>query len=174
MFWEISGLSTTIWLISLILAIIGEDSWESLGLQGDQISRPQRKSVLNINWKDWGWSWNSSILATWCKEPSHWERPWCWERLKAGGEGDNRGWDVWMASPTRWTWVWESSGSWWWTGNPGVLQSMGSQRVRYSWATEHACTNPKYIKNLYKSILYKIQLKHGHWDIFPKKTSNDQ
>ena len=60
----------------------------------------------------------------------------CWERLKAGGEGDNRGWDDWMASLTRWTWVWASSGSWWWTGKPGVLQSMGPQRVRYDWATE--------------------------------------
>ena len=71
-------------------------------------------------------------LATWCEEPTHWERPWCWERLKAG-EGDDRGWDGWMASPT---WVWASSGSWWWTGKPGVLQSMGSQRVRHNWATE--------------------------------------
>ena len=56
---------------------------------------------------------------------THWKRPWCWERLKAGGEGDDRGWDGWIASPTWWTWVWTSSGSWWWTGKPGVLQSMG-------------------------------------------------
>ena len=62
--------------------------------------------------------------------------PWCWERLKAGGEGDDRGWDGWMASPTQWTWVWVNSGSWWWTGRPGMLQSMGSQRVRHDWATE--------------------------------------
>ena len=61
---------------------------------------------------------------------------WCWEKLKAVGEGDNRGWDGWMASPTPWTWVWVNSGSWWWTGRPGVLQSMGSQRVRHDWATE--------------------------------------
>ena len=59
------------------------------------------------------WSWNSNTLANWCKEPTHWKRPWCWERLKAGGEGDNRGWDGWMASLTQWTWVWVSSGSWW-------------------------------------------------------------
>ena len=64
------------------------------------------------------------------------KRPWCWERLKAGGEGDDRRWDGWMASPTRWTWVWASSGSWWWTGRPGMLQSMGSQRVGHNWATE--------------------------------------
>ena len=64
-------------------------------------------------------------LTTWCKELTHWKRPWCWERLKARGEGDNREWDCWMASPTRWTWVWASSGNWWWTGKPGTLQSMG-------------------------------------------------
>ena len=84
------------------------------------------KSTLNIHWKDWYWNWNSNTLATWCEELTRWKRPWFWERLKAGGQGDNR-WDGWMASPTRWTWVWASSGSWWWTGKPGVLQSMGSQ-----------------------------------------------
>ena len=70
-----------------------------------------------------------NTLATWCEELCHLKRPWCWERLKAGGEGDNRGWDVWMASPTRWMWVLVNSGSWWWTGRPGMLQSIGSQRV---------------------------------------------
>ena len=63
------------------------------------------------------------------------EKTLCWTWLKAG-EGDNRGWDGWTASPTWWTWVWASSKSWWWTGKPGVLQSMGSQRVRHDWATE--------------------------------------
>ena len=81
-------------------------------------------------WKGWCWSWNSSTLATWCKELTHWTRPWCWERLKAGGEGDDRGWNGWMASLTQWTWVWENSGSWWWTGRPGVLQSMGVTKSR--------------------------------------------
>ena len=66
-------------------------------------------------------------LTTWCEGLTHWKRPWCWERLKAGEEGDDRGWDGWMASPTQWTWVWVSSGSWRWTGRPGMLQSMGSQ-----------------------------------------------
>ena len=80
--------------------------------------------------------WNASTLATWCKELTHLKRPWCWERLRAGGEGDYGGWDGWMASPTRWAWVWVSSGSWWWTGRPGVLWFMGSQRVRQDWATE--------------------------------------
>ena len=92
--------------------------------------------VLNIHWKDWCWSWNSNTLATWCEELTHWKRPWCWERLKVGGEGDDRGWDSWMASPMWWTWVWVSSRSWWWTGKPGVLRSMGLQRVRHNWATE--------------------------------------
>ena len=63
------------------------------------------------------------------------KRPWCWERLKEGGEGDDRGWDGWMASPTGWTWVWASSGSWWWTGRPGMLQSLGLQRVGHDWGT---------------------------------------
>ena len=75
-------------------------------------------------------------LATWCKELSHLKRPWCWEKLNTGGEGDDRGWDGWMASPTQWTWVQVSSRNWWWTGRPGVLQSMGSQRVGHDWATE--------------------------------------
>ena len=77
-----------------------------------------------------------NTLATWCEELSHWKRPWCWERLKAGGEGDDRGWGGWVASPTQWTWVWASSRSWWRTGRPGVLQSMGSQRVGHDWAAE--------------------------------------
>ena len=69
-----------------------------------------------------------NTLVTWCEELTHWKRPWCWERLKVGGERDDRGWDGWMASPTRGAWVWASSGSWWWTGRPGVLQSMGWQK----------------------------------------------
>ena len=79
---------------------------------------------------------NFNTLATWCEELIHLKRPWCWERLRAGGEGDDRGWDGWMASPTQGTWVRVSSRSWWWTGKPGVLQPMGSQRVGHDWATE--------------------------------------
>ena len=66
------------------------------------------KEISPIHWKNWCWSWNSNTLPTWCKELTHWKRPWCWERLKAGRGGDNRGGDGWMASPTRWTWVWVS------------------------------------------------------------------
>ena len=78
----------------------------------------------------------TGTLATWCKELTHWKRPRCWERLKAGEEGHNKGWDGWMASPTRRIWVWASSGSWWWTGRPGVPRFTGSQRVGHDWATE--------------------------------------
>ena len=84
---------------------------------------------MNIHWKNWCWSWSSNNLPTWCEELTHWKRPWWWEGLKGGGEGDDRGWDGWMALLTRWAWVWANSGSWWWTGKPGMLQSMGSQRV---------------------------------------------
>ena len=75
-------------------------------------------------------------MAAWYEELTHWKRFWCWERLRAGGEGDDRGWDGWMASRTRWTWVWGNSGSWWWTGRPGVLQPVESQRVGHDLASE--------------------------------------
>ena len=114
---------------------VGEDSWESLGLQGDPTSPSWRKSVLNIHWKDW--CWNSNTLITWCKELTHLRRPWCWERLRAGGEGDDRGWDCWIASLTQWTWVWINSGSWWWTGRPGVLRhGVAKNQTRLSDWTE--------------------------------------
>ena len=127
---------------------VGEDSWESLGLQGDPVSLSERKSVLNIHWKDWCWRWNSNTLATLCEELTHWKRLWCWERLITGEEGDNRGWDGWMASRTQWAWVWVNSGSWWWTGRPGVLRFMGSQRVGHDWATELNWTDEIYLWNM--------------------------
>ena len=76
--------------------------------------------------EDWCWNWNSNTLATWGEEMTHWKRPWCWKRLRAGGKGDDRGWSGWMASLTQWTWVWVDSRSWWWTGRPGVLWFVGS------------------------------------------------
>ena len=115
---------------------IGEDSWESLGLQGDPTSPSWRRSVLGVHQKDWCWGWSSSTLATSCEELTHWKRLWCWEGLGPGREGDDRGWDGWMASLTRRTWVLVNSESWWWTGRPGVLWFMGAQRVGYDWATE--------------------------------------
>ena len=99
-------------------------------------------------------------MATSCKELTPWKRLWCWEGLGTGGEGDNRGWDGWMASPTGWTWVWVNSGSWWWRGRPGVLKFMGSQRVRYDWATE---------LNLGRCHLSRQQLKIGLWSQNIKK-----
>ena len=87
----------------------GVDSWESLGLQRDQ------QSILKeinpeYHWKDWFWSWSSSTLATWCKELTHWKRPWSWESLRSGREEGDRGWDDWIASLSQWTWVWANSG----------------------------------------------------------------
>ena len=103
--------------------------WKRL-LRVPWIARRANQSILKeispsvLHWKDCS-SWSSSTLTTWCEELTHWKRPWYWERLKAGGEGDDRGWDGLMVSLTQWTWVWVNSGSWLWTGKPGVLQSVG-------------------------------------------------
>ena len=132
---------------------VGKDSWKSLGLQGDPTSPYKRRSVLGVHWKNWCWSWNSNTLATWCEELTHLKIPWCWKRLMAGGGGDNRRWNGWMASPTQWVWVWVNSGSWWWTGKPGVLQSMGSQRVGHDWVTELNWAHTKYIHCIPKSFI---------------------
>ena len=119
----------------------------------------------------WCWSWNSNILATSCKELTHWKRLWCWEGLRAGWKGDNRRWDDWMASPDQWTWVWLSSGSWWWTGRPGMLQSMGS----HSWTQlsdwtklkiyVHSCLIILVIHSCSGSVIRWLQLtleQHGY------------
>ena len=109
------------------------DFWESPALQGDPTSLSQRRSVLGVHWKGWCWSWNSNTLVTWCDKMTHWKRSWCWEILKMGGKGDDRGWVSCMASPTQWTWVCVNSGSGSWTGRPGMLQFMGFQRVGHDW-----------------------------------------
>ena len=141
---------------------IVEDSWESLGLQGDPTSPSWRKSVLSIHWKDWCWSWNSNTLATWCEELTHLKRPWWWERLKAG-EGDDRGWwDGWMVSSTKWTWVWTNSRSWWWDGKPGMLQSMRSQRAGHDWVTQLNC-------NMYACLLELVRTTL--WSLYDRWTS---
>ena len=121
---------------------VGEASRESLELQGGPTS-PFWRSALGYLWREWCWSQNSSTLATSCEELTHWKRLWCWEGLGVGGEGDDTGWDGWMASLTWWTWVWVNSGSWWWTGKPGVLSwFMGLQRVGHNWVTElNECHN---------------------------------
>ena len=120
---------------------VGGDSWDSLGLHSNQTSQSYVKSILNIHSRDWCWGWSSNTLATWWEELTHWKRSWCWVILKAGGEGGDKGWDGWMASPIQWTWVWASSGRWWGTVRPGVLQSVGLQRVRHDWVTEHHLPN---------------------------------
>ena len=97
------------------------------------------KEIKSVNPK-WNQSWifigrtDAEAPILWSPDVKSWL--WCWVRLKAGGEGDDKGWDGWIASSARWTWVWASSRSWWWTGKPGALQSMGSQRVEHDWATE--------------------------------------
>ena len=113
--------------------VVLEKTLESpLGCKEIQLVHPKADQSC----KDWCWSWNSNTLATSCEELSRWKRPWCGEKLWAGGEGDDGGWDGWMASPTRWTRVWVNSGRLWWTGKPGMLWFRGSQRVGHDWATE--------------------------------------
>ena len=133
---------------------VGEDSWESLGLQGDPTSPLERKSLMNIHWKDWCWSWNSNTFATCCEELTHLKRLWCWERLKAGGEGDDRGWDASMTLLTQWIWVWVYSRIWWWTGRPGMLQSTGQQRFGHYWATELIWTEYVFIELILNFFLF--------------------
>ena len=110
--------------------VVLEETGESLGLQGDQTSQSLRKSNLNIHWKEWCWSWSSNTLATWCKEPTHWKRPWYWERLKT--EGANRWWDDWIALPTQWAWVWANSGRY----GSLVCSSPWGRRVRHNLVTK--------------------------------------
>ena len=146
---------TIYWVQFLLVIYFIYNSWESLGLQGDPTSPFWRRSALGFLWKEWCWSWNSSTLVTSCEELTHWKRLWCWKGLGAGGEGDNRRWDGWMASLTRWTWVSVNSGSWWWTGRPGVLRFMGLQRVGHDWVTdliwsEYVHVNPKLL--IYPSL----------------------
>jgi len=144
--------------LMFLICGVGEDSWESLGLQGDPPSPFWRRAALAFLWKDWCWSWYSNTLATSWEELTHLKRPWCWERLKVGGEADDIGWGGWMASPTQWTRIWINSGSWWWTGRPVVLQSMGSQRVRHDRATElrRMAVTSKAASYLRKKILKNI------------------
>ena len=128
---------------------VGEDSWSPLDCKEIQPVHPKRNQSWIFIGRNY-WSWNSNTLATWCKKLTHLKRPWCWERLKVVGEGDNRGWDGWMISPTQWTCIWVNSGSWWSTGKPGMLQFMVSQRVKHDWATElnwlRVRNDPEFVK----------------------------
>ena len=96
-------------------------------------------------------------LATWCEELTYLKRPWCWGRLRAGGEGGNRGWDDWMASLTQWTWVWANSRRQWRTGRSGVLQSIGPQRVRHNWVTKQQ-------KHCTKNKMKRVRFGGARWE----------
>ena len=143
-----------------------EDSWESLGPQGDQASQSKR----NQSWIFIGvWIFSSIFIGAEAPILWHlmwradtWKRPWCWERLRARREGDDRGWDDWMAWPTRWTWVWVDSGSWWWTGKPGVMQFMGLQGVGHAWVTELNWT--EYMPIFFFKIFILGMLFNKYWN----------
>ena len=132
----------------------GEDSWESLGKQRDQTSQSWRKSTLNIYWKDWCRSWKVQYFGHVMQRTDSLKKT-----LNAGGEGNDRG-DGWKASPTQWTWVWANYGRWWRTGKPGVLQSMGSQRVRHAWATEQQ-------KDAFQE--FRTEFRLTEWDVYWKQ-----
>ena len=101
------------------------------------------------------WCWSSNTLATWCKELTHWKRPWCWRRLNAGGEGDDKGWECWLALPTWWTWVWPSYMSWWWTGKPGMLYPWGCKKAdmteKLNWTDQRLNQSYPYFKAAIKN-----------------------
>ena len=135
--WERSGSILIVSGDTIFVPVLANSatSRNSLSLWEFLFQGPNFKSGSSCNFMEKGGNvfWlllvpRNNTLATWFEEPTHWKRPWCWERLRAGGEGDDRGWDGWMASAIQWTWVWASSGRWWRTGKPGVLQSMGLQR----------------------------------------------
>ena len=113
---------------------VGEDSWESLGLQGDPTSPFYRRSNLGFLWNDA--KLKLQYFGHLMQRVDSLEKTLMLGGIVAGGEGDDREWDDWRASLTRWTWLWVNSRSWWWTGSPGVLRFMGSQRVGHDWATE--------------------------------------
>ena len=98
--------------------------WRSL-LRVPWTARKSNQAILKeispSNERDWCWGWNSNTSASCCEELTHWKTAWCWERLKVEGEGDNKGWDGWMASLPQWSWVWASSGRWWQTRKPAML-----------------------------------------------------
>ena len=101
---------------------------------------------------------------------THWKRLWCWERLKSGGEGDSRGWDGWMASPTGWTRVWASSGSWWWTGKPGMPQTVGLQSRTQLTIELKLCLDFSTIKYLKPKFLFLVNFSQIYLFLCLKST----
>ena len=138
---------------------VGEDSWESLGRKESKPVNPKgNQSWIFIGRTDA----EAEAPVLWPLDMKSWliRKDWCWQQLKAGGEGDDRGWDGWMASPTRWIWVWASSRYWWWTEKPGVLQSVGLQWVRHR-ATE--LTDRDSGKSWFKNQTIESKMKTTHW-----------
>ena len=127
--------------LMLLNCVVGEDSWASLGLQEDPTSPSCRKSVLNIHWKDWCWSWNSNTLATWCEETYSFEKTLMLGRIEGGRRREQQRLRQLADITNQWTWVWVSLRSLWWTGKPGVLQSMGRKE---SDMTKRLNNNNKY------------------------------
>ena len=130
---------------------VGEDFWESLGT-----ARRSNQSILKeispgCSLERLMFKLKLQYFGQLMWRAAHLKRPWCWERLRAGGEGDDRGWGDWMASLTQWTWIWVNSGSWWWTGRPGILRFMGLRRVGHNWVTELSWTELNW------SIKYELQ-----------------
>ena len=113
---------------------------------------------------------SSSILVTWCKQPTHWKNPLCWERLKAKGEEGIRGWDGWMASLMQWTWTWANSGRWWGTGRPGMLQSI-KEPDKTEWLySDHTMSLSEafyfksWVPSKFNTFIIKILLRlYGEW-----------
>ena len=134
---------------------VGEDTWESLreSLRVWSARRSNQSVLKEISAENslegLMLKLNLQYFGIWCKALTHWKRLWCWERLKAEGEEDDRGWNSWMASLTWWTWVWASLGSWWWTGKLGVLQSWGHKKLD---TTERL--NNSYIFNFWETLYY--------------------
>ena len=129
---------------------VGEDSWESPGLQGDPVHPKGDQFWVFIGRTDV----EAETPIPWPPDAKNWliwKDHECWERLRAGGEGDNRGWDGWMASPIQWTWVWVNSRSWWWTGRPG------SQRIGHDWVTELDYICRRLFGGIFSYILIWIQ-----------------
>ena len=137
---------------------VGGNSWESFGLQEIQLVHPKgNHSWIFIGRTDT----EAETPILWPPDVKHLKGPWCWERMKAGGEGDDKGWDGWMASPTQWIWVWVNSGSWWWTGRPGMPQFMGSQRIGHDWVN----WTDMYIF-VYINCIHFIHNVHVHYNYF--------
>ena len=128
------GPSVKVWCVNRVVLVWVTELRQAVAKPGSRTNFPG--SHLSLRMQELFHTHKPPFLWRLSEELTHWKRLWCWGGLRAGGEGDDRGWDGWMASLTRWTWVWVNSGSWWWTGRPGVLRFTGSQRVGHDWVTE--------------------------------------